>query len=262
MHISKDILDAPELKRIVNHDRKIIDYIRSKSVPCPILKNGMYMLIIDNVEDLENGLQPLLDERLALIDEACDVYPQRIDEIKNRLGPLYDPGDYPSASTVKAAYDVKINYVSFSVPWKLERVSKAIFDRERDKAVEGWATVLEQSQQLLCTQMAQFVDHMVDSLSPTEDGKEKTIRKPFLEKLDQFLNNFSGRNVTSNAELQDLVTRARNVMSGVDSTALKGNQSTRDHLRSAFSEIKQSLDGMITDKPERRITLRKKAVGE
>ena len=64
---------------------------------------------------------------------------------------------------------------------------------------------------------------------------------------------FKQLNVRSNQDLDKLVERAQSILHGVEAQNLRDNGSLRQHIATALVGVQASLDGMLVDRPRRRI---------
>ena len=76
-----------------------------------------------------------------------------------------------------------------------------------------------------------------------------------MERLTDFLDTFDRRNVTNDAELKALVTKARTAMKGVDVGALKEEADLRKVTGRAFNDIGKKVEGWLELRPGRKIDL-------
>jgi hypothetical protein len=60
-------------------------------------------------------------------------------------------------------------------------------------------------------------------------------------------------NIRSNAQLDTLIQRATDIVSGVDVKDLRKNNNLRQNLTQQMGEVKTALDSLITNAPRRRV---------
>jgi hypothetical protein len=101
--------------------------------------------------------------------------------------------------------------------------------------------------------MADMVSHLVDRLSSKEDGKKKIFRDTVMDPINEFIRTFPARNLTDDAELQELVNQTKQLVGGVNPENLRNNEGLRDTVQTGFTEIKSKLDTMIVKMPKRAI---------
>ena len=111
-------------------------------MPFPF-KRGIYLLPIALIAQVEVWLDACDVARQVLIRVALDAYPRLIEEIRGRLGSLFNATDYPPVSQLAKAYSRDIQYLTLSVPDSLQAVSKAVFERERARAQRQWEEATE-----------------------------------------------------------------------------------------------------------------------
>jgi hypothetical protein len=142
-----------------------------------------------------------------------------------RLKSAYRTSDYPDPDTVRAAFGLTYSYITFDLPGTLETISATMLKREERRSMEKVNNMLEDVNTYLREAMRSLVNHLVDRLSPSDTGKSKTFKSSTLTNLLEFLNTFEARNLGNDVELAQLVSSAKNVLSGVNSQLLRSDQS-------------------------------------
>ena len=71
--------------------------------------------------------------------------------------------------------------------------------------------------------------------------------------LAEFFARFSDLNVRSNPELDALVEQAQQLVRGVTPQALRDSDSLRQEVASSMAQVRQQVEGLITDVPRRRL---------
>ena len=74
-----------------------------------------------------------------------------------------------------------------------------------------------------------------------------------MEKLSEFFSRFRSLNVRSSAELDEVVEQARRVVRGVEPQQLRDNATLRQQVAAQLSGVQATLDGLLVDRPRRRI---------
>jgi hypothetical protein len=250
IHVSKSILDSPELKKIEQLDSVVRRCLSDFCLPSNF-KSGIYLLPINSVEEVDARFIELQSQREGLVDDFVASYTNRRDEAQSRLGSLFDTTDYPPEETVRMSFSLTGQYVTFDTPSSLKNIKAEIFKREREKADVMWKDALEECRMLLRATMRELVAHIGERLTPKEDGKAKSFHGSMLTKLDSFMTSFADRNIADDEELASLVKEARAVMHGVDVKELRKEDVVREALRGQMDELKGKLDLMVIDKPSR-----------
>ena len=82
--------------------------------------------------------------------------------------------------------------------------------------------------------------------SSNEDSKSQRRNRENFER-------FQSLNVRSNDQLEDLVRQCQATVSGVQPQSLRNDQSLRRTVATELSAVQSVLDGLLVDRPRRRI---------
>ena len=253
--VSKKILASPELKKIAKFDNEVRRRVATWALPSQF-RSGVYLIPLGLVSEADDYLNDRESARVALVARFMEVYTQRINEARESLQVLFNIADYPSAEAVERKFFLNHRWVQAAVPGRLSTVSKALWLREEEKARASWASAREEGVQALREGFQALVDHMIERLTPSEDGKPKVFKKSLVENLDSFMGElFTAKNsVLNDDDLAALVSRGRELLQGVESKDLK-SQALASSIRAGFEGIKTRLDGMVAVRPGRKLDL-------
>jgi hypothetical protein len=255
LHLSKDILDSPELVGIRKHDHAIRAYVVGISVPS-FLRGGMYFVKLDAVEQLLERVDEMRQTREGLVEKFLTEYGREgglVDQARQKLGDAFDGDDYPSVARFRRAFYCRTQVLTFSAPTTLRQINRALFDRVQAQYHEQMTQAVGEIQALLRAEMQELVNHMVDRLTPGEDGKAKIFRGKVVSNLSEFLEKFDLRNVAGDAELAAIVAEARGLLSGLDADQIRKQEGLRSSVQTGMAEIKARLDAAVIEKPQRLI---------
>jgi hypothetical protein len=163
--------------------------------------------------------------------------------------------DYPPVEQIRAAFGFTWRYISFGVPDQLREISTQIWAEEREKASRVMTEAVTEVQLVMRTAMADLVRHMRDRLQDSPDGKPTRFHQTTVSKLVAFLDSFEFRNVTDDAELKELVERAKGLLSGVTVKDLKTTAELRSQVREGMADLAVRLDSLIVRKGTRKLRL-------
>lgn len=254
VHVTKDIIHSTELQNVRKQTHAIRKFIASNSVPS-FLRGGMYLVRVDAIEEVDRHLSRMRGTLRGLIELFVAAYPGLISEAQAKLGALYRPEDYPTVDQVRAAFTWDLRLLTFSTPSTLQHISQALFERERVKLAHSIESAAEDIKVLLRQQAREILDHMVDRLTPGEDGKPKVFRKSLVGNAVEFLRSFNARNVVDDRELAAIMGQVGSMLDGVDAGELRKQEGLREAVRARATEIRTRLDEMVTERPKRDITL-------
>jgi len=144
-----------------------------------------------------------------------------------------------------------------AVPEKLAALSPEIFKREQEKRSKELIDAAREMQAALRVALAELVGDMIERLTqPDDNGKKKVIRPgKLVDNVRDFVASFNVRNLTNDTELAALTEKAKAILEGVDADTLCKDLDIRKSVRQGFEAIKSNLDGMLTEKPARMLSL-------
>jgi len=249
IHISKSLLDSPELEAIRRLDGEIRRYLYSTCLP---FEPGIHLLPIGLIEPADAKLNEFRAKREELVEVFLGAYPRLCAEAAGRLRTLYNPLDYPPLEAVRSQFTCSWQYVSYGVPDQLREVSERMFQHEREKAAERMAEAYTEVRQVLRQAMVELVAHLRHRLTDQSDGTQQRLRESTVQKLREFLETFDFRNVTDDQELKEQVDRARHLLGGTTTDAIRNTGELRARVREGMSEIAQRLETMVSDRVGRK----------
>jgi ElaB/YqjD/DUF883 family membrane-anchored ribosome-binding protein len=127
-----------------------------------------------------------------------------------------------------------------------------MFQDERDKAAQRMSEAYTEVRQVLREAMVELVAHLRDRLTDQPDGTPQRLRESTVQKLREFLDTFDFRNVTNDQELKEQVQRARALLTGTTTDAMRNMADLRAKVREGMSEITEHLETMISDRVGRK----------
>jgi hypothetical protein len=147
-------------------------------------------------------------------------------------------------------------FLSVNVPTQLGKISVRHFEEAKAQAERDWQAAAEEIRTLLRESMRGLVAHMIEQLTPTPDGNRKRFYESTVSKFKEFMQDFPFRDLTNDAELQTAVEQARALLNGATAEALrKGPSWYREQVRTGMDQLKERLDSLLEDVPERAIAL-------
>ena len=150
-----------------------------------------------------------------------------LQEALKRLNGLANANDYLDADDAASRFGLRWSYLTFATPDSLKNLKSGLFEREKAKIEKMVAEATEEIRLVLREQMRALVKRMVTQLTPSVDGKRKKIYDSLTGNVEDFLETFSARNLADDSELQGLVTKARDVLRGIDPEILRNEDDTR-----------------------------------
>ncbi len=248
---AKKLLDTrhPAYRAVTAVRGRIVSYWRGVTLPYP--EPGIRLLRQDRVEAFDRQMAELRSELGEAVADLDERYDQLRNSARERLGRLYDPHDYPDS--LKELFDVSWDFPATEPPEYLLRLKPELFEQERARVAARFEEAVTLAEQAFAAELSGLVSHLGERLSGSADGKPKVFRDSAVANLQEFFDRFAELNVRSNPQLDDLVKQARRIVSGVDPQQLRDDVPLRRQVHDGLSAVREHLDGLLVDKPRRRI---------
>lgn len=250
---TKKILECPEYEYLMTIKRAIHRNIHSLALPGNVLRSGIYPISAAMVSRVDDALEDFNVRWAVGVQGLGQVWDLRIKEVSERLGDIYNEDDYPSWERVQTCFQVKWNYFTTTTPGA-GVLGNRISMREQAKAAEDWRAMMDEIRDGLRFAFKELIDAMVERLTPNADGTKK--RLVGVEKLMDFVDMFSAKNVAQDEQLKDLVDDVRSLLEGTSVGQLRSDRSAREFVQERMESVKVILDTMVEDAPSRQIVLR------
>ena len=250
---AKKLLDTkhPAYQAVTSVKGKAAAYWKGMTLPYP--DPGVRLLRQDQIETFNTHL---LDFR-GQLDEAVTQLDQHYAELKvtarDRLGSLFNESDYPARVT--GMFTIDWDFPSVEPPDYLRQLCPDLWRRECQRVTQRFDEAVELAEQAFMDEFGKLVSHITERLDGTqnEDGKPKVFRDSAVTNLHAFFERFRQLNIHSNEQLDALVDRAQQAVTGVVATDLRTSSGLRQRVADQLSQVKQSLDELLVDRPRRRI---------
>jgi hypothetical protein len=248
---AKKLLDTrcPAFRAVTAVRNRTVGYWKSMSLPYP--EPGVRLIRQDYLEPFNERMTHLRDLLHAEVEKLDRQLPYLRQAAEERLGSLYDPADYPPSLVGLFALDW--DFPSVEPPDYLLQLNPSLYEQERRRMMSRFEEAITMAEQAFTEELGKLVGHLVERLDGTADGKPKVFRDSAVSNLQEFFQQFRMLNVRSNAELDRLVGMAERMVRGVTPQRLRDSQSLREQVVSELSAVQKSLDGLLVDRPRRRI---------
>jgi hypothetical protein len=211
----------------------------------------MRLIRQEDVEPFSRQMAEYKAELVTAVDELDRHFTELKEAARQRLGSLFNPGDYPES--LSGLFDVACDFPSVEPPEYLLRLNPQLYEAERQRIAARFDEAVRLAEQAFTSELAGLVSHIVERLSVGEDGTRKIFRDSAIANLSEFFQRFRSLNVHSNADLDRLVETAQKAISGVDPQAVRDNDGLRQQVATQLSAVQATLDQLLVDQPRRRI---------
>lgn len=247
----KKLLDTrhPRFKAVTSVRNRVGGYWRSVSLPYP---EASIRLIRQKSIDAFNDQ---LTQYKAELDEAVDCLDEQYLSLKiaarERLGSLYNEGDYPES--LAGLFDVAWEFPSVEPPSYLQQLNPELFEQEARRVKTRFDEAVELAEQAFVEELGKLVSHLTERIAGGEDDRPKIFRDSAVGNLRDFFERFRTLNVRSNEQLDALVSQCQQVVTGIDAQDLRDSGGLRQQVATQLSGVQSVLEGLLVDRPRRRI---------
>jgi len=248
----KKLLVNPELlgpiKTSIQQARKLLTRY---ALPFPLA--GLHLVPKDIIDEIDNRLEMLKSEFLSKVETFAAFYEDAREEAKAALGDLFNETDYPQDIAQKFRFSW--SFVVLDVPSKASFLSPDIYQKEKQKFQDLMAETRELAMAALREEFGEIINHLGEKI--TGGDKPKVIRSNMTNRINEFLDGFSDRNLFQDDKLSALVEEARGLVKTINgnSYGVQYNDVLRQKFTKDFTTLKASIDAAIEEMPRRRIHL-------
>ncbi|QDU98780.1 hypothetical protein [Lignipirellula cremea] len=250
----KKLLDTshPVYRNVTAIRGRAVSYWKGVSLPYP--EPGMRLIRQDSITAFDHQIAVFRDE----LDDAVVELDRHYDELRTaarrRLGDLFDASDYPAS--LIGLFGIEHDFPSVEPPSYLQQLNPAVYEQECQRVQARFDEAVRLAEAAFTEELAKLVEHLSDRLSGEADGKPKVFRDSAIENLTEFFQRFRQLNVGSSEQLDELVSRAQQVVRGVEPQQLRDSQTLRQQVSTQLAGVQSTLDGLLVDRPRRNIQRR------
>lgn len=252
---SKCLLDtrAEPYRQVTSVITRARRYWKSMTVFYPV--KGVRLIRRDLVAGFDAQMKVFQTELKSATDALLDAYKTLKTQARHDLGTLFASKDYPDPETLLDEFTLTWGYPSVEPPNFLKELNPRLYEQEQARVAARFEEAMAAAEQALAAEMQDLIGHLVDRLSPAEGGPKRALNEKALAGLSEFVARFRQLSVSTSPQLEAMVKQAEQIAKGVDVAALKANPDAQQHLFGTMSTLKEQLDSMLVDVPDRKIDL-------
>jgi hypothetical protein len=250
----KKLLDTanPAYQAVTGIRTKVIAFWKSLSLPFP--EAGLRLIRQDRIDGFAAKMREFQEELAEAVEILDRHYSELKDTARQRLGSLFNAGDYPDS--LAGMFAVDFDFPSVEPPDYLRQLNPHLYEEECQRVQSRFDEAVRLAEEAFTAELARLVSHLTERLSGQEDGKPKSFKASTVENLTEFFQRFRELNVRSSEQLDQLVAQAQQTIRGVDAKDLRDNAGLRQHVALEMSRVQSVLDGLLVDRPRRNILRR------
>ncbi len=247
----KKLIDTrhPVYRSVTAIRSQMINLWKGMTLPYP--EAGIRLIRQTDIDVFENQFQRLQED----LQEAVEKFDLQFHELKQsaqeRLGRLYNEADYPES--LLGLFRAEVDYPNVEPPTYLRNLDPELYAEEARRVSARFDEALELAEEAFISEFNKLVVHLTSRLSGESDGKPKVFRDTVVTNLTDFFERFRHLNVNSNAQLEELVDHAQQVVQGVAPQSLRDQSTLRQSVQQEQTKVQTKLEDMLEDRPRRRI---------
>lgn len=224
----------------------------NSSLPYP--EDGVRLIRRDRVERFSEQMEDIRSQLLTAAQALQEVYvSELIPEARERLGDLYNSADYPA--NIASEFDIGVSFPNVDPPEYLRQISPQLYEQERQRIQARFEESIALAEQNFAAELSKVVEQIIERMTPAADGSQKVFKESSIENVKELLGRFKSLDIGSNQALTDLMGQAELAMQGVDVKNLRKDVHARQSIKQAMEGLSRQLDGLMIDRPKRKITL-------
>jgi hypothetical protein len=248
---SKRLIDTktPAYRELTAIKSQASAYWRSMTLPYP--QEGVRLIRQADVAAFEDKMREFRERLEAAAANLQLEYETLKNSAREKLGALYNPQDYPTS--LDGVFRISWEYPAVEPPNYLMSFNPELYAQEQARVQRRFETAVVMAEDAFAAKLEELIGHLLERLTDEPDGTKKTFKASAIENFQEFYSEFQRMNVRSNAELERLVERATNIVSGVDAKELRKNDDIRRTISDQMNEVKTALNSFVVNAPRRRI---------
>ena len=209
----KKLIDTqhPKFKAVTAVRTRTVNYWKGMSLPYP--ETGIRLIRQDALDDFARRMNGFRGELEEAVGDLGDHYGELMNAARRRLGSLYSAADYPAS--LQGLFAVDWEFPSVEPPDYLRRLNPELYEQECERVRSRFDEAVRLAEAAFIDEFAQLVSHLCERLGGGHDGRPKVFRNSAVDNLRDFFERFRSLNVGTNAELDELVNQAQQIVGGV-----------------------------------------------
>ena len=247
----KKLLDTkhPRFQAVTAVRNRARAYWAALSLPYP--EAGIRLVRQGTLEAFHQQMTEYQAELTEAVEQLDERYAELMAAAQQRLGRLYNSADYPVSLT--GLFEVNWDFPSLEPPNYLQQHNPALYEQECQRVRARFEEAVQLAEQAFIEELSQLVSHLTERLSGQDDGRPKIFRDTVVGNLQEFFERFRSLNVRSNEQLDALVSQCDQVVRGIEPQDLRDDGGLRRQVAKQLSGVQAVLDGLLVDRPRRRI---------
>lgn len=216
------------------------------SFPIP----SVYLIPKDNLAGIDEQLQDFQIKFQTEVMKFEDVYSDARYQARQVLGKLFDEADYPI--NIHDKFNFQWRFISLGIG-QSQILTPELYQREKQKFQEMMEETRDIAASALREEFAQVLESLVKKLN---GDKPRKLTDSMFNRLEEFLDEFSVKNIFRDEKLAELTYQARSIINSAAVGDLNNNNSfMRRRIEREVNKLQFTLEESIEDMPRRKIRM-------
>ena len=170
----KKLLDTahPAYKAVTAVRGKVIAYWKSMSLPYP--EPGIRLIKQGRIDEFAAKMQEFQEELVEAVRALDRQYYELKTMARQRLGSLYNAGDYPES--LDGLFSLNFDFPSVQPPDYLQQLNPELYQQECQRVQQRFDEAVRLAEESFTAELAKLVSHLTERLSGNDDGRQKIFR--------------------------------------------------------------------------------------
>jgi hypothetical protein len=247
----KKLLDTrhPVYKEVTAVRGRVTALWKRMSLPYP--EAGLRLIRQDQIEEFNEQILQLRTDLEQAVARLGEHFTELKAAAQQRLGDLYNAADYPLS--LEGLFAIDWDFPSIEPPDYLRQLSPALYEQERARVRARFEEAVQLAEEAFTSEFAKLISHLSERLNGTQDGEKKVFRDSAVTNLVEFFERFRHLNVSSNEQLEALITQAQELIRGIGPQDLRDNAALREHVGHQLAAVQAVVGELLVPQPRRRI---------
>jgi hypothetical protein len=241
--VSKRLLgDCAELEAV----EKCANAMRLKHAEntLPWSDSGLRLLTNAKFIEYQQWVTSAVQEFERLVDVFITAYDWEVAQAQMRLGDMFDRTEYPSGSSLRTKFGVRVNYMPLpeAGDWRVD-TEKSTRDMLARQYESYYAAQVQAAMQHVWEKTRASLEKMSERLADADDGERKIFRDTLVSNVEDSLELMRTCNITDDPAMEQVRLKLRAVLTGVTPDALRGSSPLRRKTKAEIDEVIRNLPG-------------------
>lgn len=244
----KRLIKKERLQGINSVITSVRNYVWDISLPFPIKSVNFVSNQITEEADIKlRAYMKMLKKEVDLFAKDYDKWINESEKALKKDG-LFNKEDFPM--NVRNRYLIEWRWFDMTIP---SGITDEMYKIESDRI----QTMMDETRHNCIIAMregfGELVTHLADTMNGKASGEKRRVRPESLEKFNNFFDTFKYKNIFCDSQLQNMVTKAKDLLADITPKDLRNDQSLSKLISQELNGIKLEITN-ATETYKRKLT--------